>query len=453
MEIGKKTFLSAIVILFVLLIASGIFTSILPMGSYEYLEVDGVMTIIPDSFQFIDGQRLSVVDWFLAPITVFFTDEGIIVISIILFLLIIGGAIHVLNDVKVLESLIYKVVNKFKDKDHILNYVITFIFMALGAFVGIFEEVIPLVPMMIVLSISLGYDKMMGLGISVLSIGLGFAAAISNPFTLGVAQKLSQIPVFSGALFRVLFFITTYVILNIFLRWYGKKVKKDANEETAVKSVESKALNWFMFMMGVLVVLIVITPFVPAVSSYNLPLVALIFLLSGIGAGLLSELKLVGTLRSFFKGAVNMLPAVILIMLATGIKHIIQSGHIMDTILFYASRWILSSHPFMAIIMVYLLVLCLNFFVGSGSAKAFIVMPIIAPLMDMIGVSRQLGVLAFQFGDGFSNILYPTNAVLLIALGLAGISYTKWFKWIIKLQLVLALVSVVFLGIGYLVGY
>lgn len=453
MEIGKKTFLSAVVILFLLLMVSGILTAILPMGAYEYVETDGVTTIVPNSFQFIEGERLSVLDWFLAPITVFFTDEGVIVISIILFLMIIGGAIHVLNDVKVLESLIHKVVKRFKDKDHILIYVITFIFMALGAFVGIFEEVIPLVPMMIVLSISLGYDKMMGLGISVLSIGLGFAAAISNPFTLGVAQKLSGIPVFSGALFRVMIFAVTYVLLNMFLRNYGKRIKKAPNEKNTVKDVKSKALNWFMVMMGLLILLIVMTPFVPAVSSYNLPLVAMIFLLSGLGAGMLSNLKLKGTLKSFSKGSLNMLPAVLLIMLATGIKHIIQSGQIMDTLLYYASGWILRSHPFMALIMVYLLVLCLNFFVGSGSAKAFIVMPIIAPLMDMIGVSRQLGVLAFQFGDGFSNILYPTNAVLLIALGLAGVSYTKWFKWIIKLQVLLAVVSILFLGLGYILDY
>lgn len=453
MEIGKKTFLSAVVILFLLLMVSGILTAILPMGAYEYVETDGVTTIVPNSFQFIEGERLSVLDWFLAPITVFFTDEGVIVISIILFLMIIGGAIHVLNDVKVLESLIHKVVKRFKDKDHILIYVITFIFMALGAFVGIFEEVIPLVPMMIVLSISLGYDKMMGLGISVLSIGLGFAAAISNPFTLGVAQKLSGIPVFSGALFRVMIFAVTYVLLNMFLRNYGKRIKKAPNEKNTVKDVKSKALNWFMVMMGLLILLIVMTPFVPAVSSYNLPLVAMIFLLSGLGAGMLSNLKLKGTLKSFSKGSLNMLPAVLLIMLATGIKHIIQSGQIMDTLLYYASGWILRSHPFMALIMVYLLVLCLNFFVGSGSAKAFIVMPIIAPLMDMIGVSRQLGVLAFQFGDGFSNILYPTNAVLLIALGLAGVSYTKWFKWIIKLQVLLTVVSILFLGLGYILDY
>lgn len=120
----------------------------------------------------------------------------------------------------------------------------------------------------------------------------------------------------------------------------------------------------------------------------------------------------------------------------------------MDSILYYASGWIGSSTKFNALLGIYLLVMVLNFFIGSGSAKAFIIMPIIAPLLDMIGVSRQMGILAFQFGDGFSNILYPTNAVLLISLGLASVSYPKWFKWIIKIELVMAILSIGFLWLG-----
>jgi len=326
--------------------------------------------------------------------------------------------------------------------------------MSLGAFVGIFEEVVPLVPMMIVLSRAIGYDDMMGLGMSVLAIGLGFAACISNPFTIGVAQEVSGLPMFSGAFYRMFIFIITYSILIVFLKYYGKKVYKPVINEVMFDDVISKsALNFLIVIIVLLFTLIALTPFVPSIASLNLPIIAILFLIAGIGCGLLSKLRLKSTVTLFLKGSLNMLPAVVLILMATGIKHIIQSGHVMDTILYEVSGWITDKPKFIAVIVIYILVLVMNFFIGSGSAKAFIIMPIVAPLMDLLGMSRQLSVLAFQLGDGFSNILYPTNAVLLISLGLASVSYGKWFKWIIKLQLILVVLSIGFLGVGLLINY
>jgi len=454
MDISKKSFLSAVVILLVLLIAAGFLTQVIPMGQYDYQIVEGKEVLIADSYHAFDGDRLPVYKWFTAPFDVLFADGSVIIIMIIIFLMIIGGAIHLLNETHVLSTLIQSIIDRFENKKKILIYMITFIFMSMGALVGIFEEVVPLVPLMIALSIALGYDLMMGLGMSVLATGLGFAAAISNPFTIGVAQQLSGVTMFSGAGYRVIIFVCTYIILNIFLSLYGKRIYKAPStiDQFHVKG-EKAAVLFFLVVIGLLGIMIALTPFVPLISSYNLPLIALLFLVAGIGCGLLSKEGIINTLTIMFKGSVNMLPAVILILIASGIKHLIQSGMIMDTILHEVSGLITNNPPFVSVVIVYLLVLFLNFFIGSGSAKAFIVMPIIAPLMDMVGISRQMGILAFQFGDGFSNILYPTNAVLLIALGLAGVSYGKWFKWILKLQLVLVFMSLVFLAIGLLIRY
>lgn len=148
-----------------------------------------------------------------------------------------------------------------------------------------------------------------------------------------------------------------------------------------------------------------------------------------------------------------MLPGAVLILLANDVKHIIVTGKIMDTILYDISEQIIHLSPFNAILMIYLVVFILNFFIGSGSAKAFLVMPLIVPIMDMMNISRQMSVLAFQFGDGFSNILYPTNVVLLIGIGLANVSYVKWFKWVLKYQIVMLIISIIFLWIGLNVGY
>jgi len=453
-DISKRSFFSAIVILFILLMMAGLLTTVLPTGSYEYRDIDGIMQIVPDSFQYIEAEDLSILDWIKAPISVLFTDGNSVIIAIILFLMIIGGSIHIMNEVHVLDSLIAKIVKKFKNRNDLLIAIIALVFMSLGAFVGIFEEVVPLVPMMIVLSRAIGYDDMMGLGMSVLAIGLGFAACISNPFTIGVAQEVSGLPMFSGAFYRMFIFIVTYSILIFFLRHYGKKVYKPVMNEVMFDDVISKsALNFLVAVITILFLLIALTPFVPSVASLNLPIIAILFLIAGIGCGMLSKLSLKSTIRLFLKGSLNMLPAVVLILMATGIKHIIQSGHVMDTILYEVSGWIINKPKFIAVIVIYILVLVMNFFIGSGSAKAFIIMPIVAPLMDLLGMSRQLSVLAFQLGDGFSNILYPTNAVLLISLGLASVSYGKWFKWIIKLQLFLVVLSIGFLGVGLLINY
>ena len=453
-NISTKTFISATLILLLLLIGSGCLTRVVPMGSYDYTMSSGVKTIVPGSYHEVSGTRLPIYKWFTAPIEVLFTSEGTIIITIILFLLIIGGAIGVLNEVKVLNRIIDLVVRKFSHKKYHLIWAIVFIFMSLGAFIGIFEEVIPLVPLLISLSLALGFDVMTGLGMSLLATGFGFAAAVSNPFTIGVAQRIAHIPMFSGAGYRLFIFLVTYIVLSLLLVNYAKRIESSTTTDfIEISGASKKAVLWFIICTGIMVILILLSPLVPIISSYNLPIIGIIFFISGIGSGILSDYGIKATLRVFRSGASAMLPGVILILLATGVKHVIQSGHIMDSILYYASNAVSDSSPFSAILLVYLLVFVLNFFIGSGSAKAFIVIPIIAPLMDMMGVSRQMAILAFQFGDGFSNILYPTNAVLLIGIGLAGVSYVKWFKWVIKFQFIMGLLSIFFIWIGLQLGY
>ncbi len=460
LNIGKKTFVSAIIILLILLIGSGVLTQVIPMGSYDRIVVDGQSEIVADSFVYTDGEKLPIIKWLTAPIDVLFAGDGVIIIMIILFLLIIGGAIHILNEANVLKTIIGNVVKKFKHKKYWLMAIVVFIFMSLGAFIGIFEEIIPLVPLIIALSLELGWDKMTGLGMTLLATGFGFSAAVSNPFTIGVAQKIAGLEMFSGAPFRIIIFIITYFVLIGFLIRYAKKIDVSNGEEIHTSTFDENsnqssplAVKWFIALTLIMIGLILLSPVVPIISQLNLPIIGVVFLMSGIGSGVLSGFSLKKIVNSFAAGALSMAPGIVLILLATGVKHVIQSGGIMDTILYFTSGKVLSSQPITAVLLVYLLVFVLNFFIGSGSAKAFLVIPIIVPLMDMMGISRQLAILAFQFGDGFSNILYPTNAVLLITIGLAGVSYTDWIKWVFKIQLIMGFVSLVLLWIGLTIGY
>lgn len=454
LNVSTKTFLSAIIILSLLLIGAGILTQIVPQGTYDYTIIDGQETIVANSYHEIDGQPLPFIKWLTAPFAVLTTSDGLIIITIILFLLIIGGSIGLLNESQVLTSIITSIISKFYKKKYLLLQMITLIFMSLGAFIGIFEEVIPLIPLVLTLSQGLGFNVLTGLGISLFATGIGFAAAVSNPFTIGVAQKLVNLPVFSGSLFRFVIFIISYLILAYFITQYAKKHEVKQAEKVATKVTGSKtAVKWFAFWISILMVIILLSPFVSIISAYNLPIIGLIFLISGIGCGLISGYSVKRTSLIFLNGAKGLLPGVLLILLASGVKHIIQTGQIMDTILYQVSNLVLEANTFTAILLVYLLVFIMNFFIGSGSAKAFIIMPIVAPLLDMLGVSRQLGVLAFQFGDGFSNVLYPTNAVLLIGIGIAGVSYSKWFKWVIKYQIIFSLLSILALFIGLKINF
>lgn len=447
-----KTFLSAIIILVVMLVITGILTYVIPNGDFN----SETMT-----FTEREQQGIPIATWIGAPILVLFSDSGALVISIIIFLLIIGGAIHLLKETGLIEGVILAIVNKFSNNAFALLSVLTFVFMSLGAFIGVFEEVVPLVPLIILLARRMGWDDLTGLGVSVLATGLGFAAAVTNPFTIGVAQGLADVPIFSGAVLRIFVFISVYVILVVFL---NRRVKKQTQETNIIgksdgpspftlNSVPKSAYTFFVSLMVMMFILVVATPFVAVLRDLTLPIIGLIFLVAGFGVGLIVKGKWHWVLKQFAIGAKEMSPAIILILLATGIKHVMMEGHILDTILYQIYQNLDQASPMLALFIVFGVVMALNFFIGSGSAKAFILMPILMPLMDLLGIGRQLGILAFQFGDGFSNVLYPTNAVLLISLGLVHVSYGKWFKFILPLQGILVLLTLFWLMVGYALGY
>lgn len=428
-----KSFASAFLILVVLFVTTGLALYIIPGANSDWT-------------------------WPLASILVLGSDSGGMIIAITAFLLIIGGAIHILKETGLIEGIISATVLKFKDRSFLLMAFLVLLFMGMGAFIGVFEEVVPLVPLMILLSKRMGWDDLTGLGISILACGLGFAAAVSNPFTIGVAQQLADLPLFSGALLRIAVFISVYIILLIFLWTRSKRInvmpyESVTLEEVTDKSVPKRAYLIFISLMVGMGIFIALSPFVSLLRDISLPMIALVFLIAGIGVGMIARRDLKWVLKTYLKGAVDMSPAILLILLATGIKHLMVEGNLLDLILDAMAENASDTSAFKSVLIVFAAVLGLNFFIGSGSAKAFILMPVVVPMMDMIGVSRQLGVLAFQFGDGFSNVLYPTNAVLLIALGISGISYGKWIKFVLPIQLLLVLVSIGWLWIGYQIGY
>jgi uncharacterized ion transporter superfamily protein YfcC len=348
--------------------------------------------------------------------------------------------------------------------------------MITASFVGMFEELIPLIIFIIPIAISLGWDSLTGLGISLLPMAFGFSAAVFNPFTIAVAQRIAGIPLFSGALLRIVFFIVIFIFISFFVVRYAKKIEKNPKSSICFKEDEAlrqkllatgnlaeidnniskgqwRALIWFASCIGFAMVFAVSSARIPVITDLAFPMLILMFLIGGIGGGFFAGFNIARIGKAFGRGVVNFLSGVLIVLMAYSVKHIISTGMIMDTLLFRASELVSKSSSIIASFMVYAVTLVMNFFIGSASAKAFLLMPLLTPLADLVGITRQTAVLAFTFGDGFSNVIYPTNALLLIALSFSVVSYAKWIRWTWKLQVIVLVITLVFLTVAVRIGY
>lgn len=480
LKIGKRTFFTAVIILGLLMLTVGVLTLVIPAGHYDRIEQGGREVLLPGSFHFVDQPDFPVWRWLTAPLEVLGSEDGPMIIVIIVFVLAIAGSVTLLEKSQVLARIISGIVRRFMDRKYVLMGLIVFLFMAMGAFLGTFEENVALVPIVIALAYTLKWDSLVGLGMSLLASCFGFTAAITNPFSIAITQSIADLPLYSGSAYRVLIFFVYYALLMSFLVRYAKRIERNperslvygddtvirakyASAEALSGALEQKtqaerdqldrAIKLFGFYLIGILILVVAASFVEFLSSLLLPLIGLSFFLASVAAARLSGQSGKTILRTLGASYLAISPGFVLILMAMSVKYIIDQGGIMDTILYYAAEFIAGRSPYLTVLLVYLLILLLELFVGSSSAKAFLLMPLIAPLAELVGITRQVAVLAFSFGDGFSNVLYPTNPVLLICLGLTVVTYPKWFRWTYKLQLAAFALACLFLVIGVAFHY
>lgn len=468
-NVGTRSFIAALIILFLLMALTYALTFLMPAGEYQRVITDGKESIVSGTYQSVEG-GLPFWKWLLSPFLALGATGSGTVIAIIAFLLVIGGAFNAMDECGVLAYMFNRVYRKFETRKYQLLLLVTLFFMGLGAFVGSFEECVPLVPIAVALAYSLGWDALVGLGMSLLAVGFGFSTGVVNPFTVGVAQQLVGLPMFSGIWMRLLTFVLIYGLLIAFLVPYAKKIEKTPTKSMIydpamsqrwatlrVDYVEDKrkdrALIWFGAVLGTGILLILCSSFVPFLQDIIMPLIAVIFLVAGTISSIVSGMRWRDYFKSFGKGVVNILPAVLLILMANSIRFTMTESKILDTILFQTVKLTQNAPSGVVVLMIYALALVLELFISSGSAKAFLLMPLIAPIADLSGISRQIAVLAYAFGDGFSNVFYPTNPVLLISLGIVGIGYGKWFKWSGKIQIAVLALTCGLLLFANAIGY
>lgn len=433
LNISVKSFITAITVIFILMVLTYGLTFVIPGGEIPFWK------------------------WALSPILVLGADGNVSLIAVIVFLLVIGGVFNCLDKCGLMKYMLDVITYRFGKERYKLLALVTLFFMAMGAFIGSFEESVPLVPIVVALAIRLGWDALVGVGMSLLAIGCGFSAGVCNPFTVGVAQELAGLPMFSGIWMRILAFILVYALLLAFLYCYAKKIEKPldieaVNEGFMQDKKMTRGLLCFASMMCAGILLVLSSVFLTFLQDYTMIIVAVTFLAAGLIATVASGHGK-RMWKTFGSGAGSVLPAVLMILMANSIKYILVEGNILDTILQGMVSATESLPRWSVILFIYLIVLVMNFFIASGSAKAFLLMPLIVPMAEVFDISAQLCVLAYAFGDGFSNVFYPTNPVLLIGLGVADVDYGKWVKWSWKFQVMNLILTGGLLLFGLAIGY
>lgn len=416
LNISAASFVAALVILLVLMILTYGLTFVIPGGGISFWK------------------------WVLSPILVLGAEGSGSLIAVIVFLLVIGGIFNSLDKCGLMKYMLDRITARFGNNRYRLMYLIVLFFMAMGSFIGSFEECVPLVPIVVALAIRMGWDVLVGMGMSILAAGCGFAAGICNPFTVGVAQELVGLPMFSGMGLRAGCFVLIYLLLTGFLRRYAVKVECGIRSESEREIFHAdrkmdRGLICFTVIVGTGIALVLSSALITALQDYTMIIVAVMFLAAGVSSVLISGMSIRRLGSTFWNGLISILPAVLMILMANSIKYTLVEAGILDTILHTAIQIAGGLSRWQVLLFIYLVVLVMNFFIPSGSAKAFLLIPLIMPLAKSFGINEQLCILAFAFGDGFSNVFYPTNPVLLISLGLANVSYGKWVRFSGKFQL------------------
>jgi len=456
-----KKFPHSLLLVSIVLFALVILTWIIPSGKYETktIEVNGITKniVIPDSYKEVEPNYQGL-ELFLAPL------EGFVSASdIIAFVFLVGGAFSIVNRTGAINAGLYRIIDMTKKNESLRHFVIPILMMLFsigGATFGMAEEVLVFLMVTIPLAIALGYDPIVGIAIPFIGAGVGFAGAFMNPFTVGIAQGIAGIePLFSGMIYRLVVWFIMTIIAIIFVYRYAEKVRKDPSKSVVgkidygdkLKGLNSEEMIFNnkrkIIILGLIVSLCILIYGVTNYSWYIAEISGL-FVALGIISALIYRLNSDEIISAFIDGAKDMIVPALLIGLAKGALIIAENGMIIDTML-YNIAYVAEGLPkIISVEIMFLVQSGLNFIVPSGSGQAALTMPILAPLSDVLGISRQTSVLAYQFGDGITNFIIPTSGVTMGILEIAKVPYNTWLKWILPLMIFLFLFAFTMLAVA-----
>lgn len=452
-------------LLFSILILIAVLTWVIPGGEYERTTVNGREVVVQNSFKYVDSNPQGFFALFISPLKGFV--EAAMIIG---FILLVGGAFNVLAKTDAINSLINKLAKTHRNSNTLRKLfvpVLIFMFSIGGATFGMNEEIIPFVLIIVPICLALGYDSIVGVAIPLIGAHVGFASAFLNPFNVGIAQGISDVPIFSGIGYRVICWLISTFAAIIFILYYLKRLEKNPeisptfkedNDRRNTEHFDSVYNNSNHFSLRHKIVLVAfvlsLVMLVVGVVQFNwfIEEISAMFFIMGIAVGIIGGLKSDDIIKGFIDGAKDLVGTAIIVALARATLVISRDGQIIDTVLYGLSPYIESSSPIFASQKMFIVQAIINFFVHSGSGQAALTMPIMAPLADLAGVTRQTAILAFQFGE-YTNIIIPTSAVTMGALSMARVPWERWAKWVLPLQIILMLLGLLLLIPPNLIGW
>ncbi|PKI04454.1 C4-dicarboxylate ABC transporter [Staphylococcus xylosus] len=451
------------VILFVFGVIATIATYIVPSGEFKRIKgPEGREMVDADSFHYITSAPVGIVD-FISIIPRGLIEAG----EIVSFTLIIGGMFMVLRRTGIIEIAVDNLARRFIYKSIFIIPVLTTVFAIVATLIGTAELTLVYIPVIIPLIIALGYDSITATAIALCGTVVGFTVGVLNPINTGLAQKLSGIPVFSGIGLRLILFIVVLAVTIVFIMRYAKKVQKQPTLSSVYKDDSEKrelyqhitehapttATARQKWGIAVIFAFFIILVYGVTTQGWFMVEMAGLFIFMGVIVGFVSGLSMQTICEAFNDGFKDVLMGAIIVGLARSIAVVLEDGKIMDTIVHGLGSVIDGTTPTIAVIGMYAVQMLINFIISSGSGQALVTMPIMAPLADMLGITRQTAVLAFQLGDGFTHIFYPTSGYFMAALAIGGVSYTKWIRFFFPLFIIWAVISIITLIIAQLSGW
>ena len=474
-KFGLKSFITVVAILLAVLIAVGVLTFVIPAGKYTIYTTDPSKADLPfyeyttdaslnkqiviNSYRELtegeNSSRLPVWRWLLSPFeALIFGANSSNMIMIIALLLVLGGTFKVLEESGGLVSLVRVIMVKLHSKRFAAIWVITGVIMILSAVFGLQEQLLILYPVFAMLCTALNWSRFTAISFVLIASGVGFTTAITNPLTIGTASIAAGVSVTDGIWYRCIIFCVMYVITSLFLTKLAKNDEKKATEKFDVENFvmvteeehkdDLRKAKMITVLFSIALLAVIITTSIESLRSLAMVFMAVAFIVGTviIGKLLLGTYKNLGL--SFIKGVKDVLPSIVIIMIAFGITHIAQEGNIIHTIFHYFYNSVTNISPYLAVVILYVFVLIIEFFIPSASAKAVLIIPMLT-LAPIEGISKSVIILTYLFADGYTNVLYPTCGTLLVGLGLADVSFAEWFKKTILFQLLLFALSIAFL--------
>ncbi len=427
------------VLLFGLMVIAAVSTWIIPAGSYDRVVREGRELIDPRSFHPVAAKPAGIPELLLA-----FPRALAEVADIVFYILIIGGAFGVLNRTGAVRAGINSLVRRLGGKRSVLVISLTLVFAIGGGSIGIAEETLVFLPALLMLARSLGYDSLLAGGIALVGANAGFASAFMNPFTVGVAQGIVGLPLFSGLALRLGLWALMTAITIAWLARYAARVQADPStslmyeldqqrEPLADSASEGRfARRHTAVLVAALLALVLLA--VGALSwNWGIRELSALFFGLAVVAGPVGGVSADETARSFVRGAADLAYAGLVVGLARSTLVILRDAQVMDTITRAMALTIRHLPSSLSVVGIYIIQNLLHFIVPSGSGQAAVSMPVLAPLGDLLGITRQTNVLAYQLGNGLTNVFIPTQGYFMAALGILGIPWSKWVRWLAPL--------------------